>query len=436
MTDLRERLERLGLRKGVAGLKPPAERKVTPAIEDLVGGEIVHTEHGPCLVVETTYPLEHVHGHLPLQSLLEHDPQTAAYLACDPAVARLDFRQAAFLDTETTGLAGGTGTYTFLVGVGFFTADSFVIRQYFMRDVTEEQAQLSLVGQLLDRLNGVVSFNGRAFDVPLLEARFLLSRLPPRLTGAPHFDLLPAARRLWRERLDSCALNSLEQAVLGVQRSSEDVPGWLIPSLYFQYLRTRDPRPLGRVFYHNRMDILSLVVLAAQMCQLFVAPLGEGSSPPPPEDLYSLGKLYESLDLKAEAERVYRAALENHPPSHIRRATLRRLGLLLKRQNRREEAVPVWEELVTAGDALYAYVELAKYYEWHAHDCPRAAEVTRRAITTLKAEMETTVEFPTWKARQVLGELEHRLRRLERKMAHTRLLQTGPHSNGCLLRGR
>jgi len=329
----------------------------------------------------------------------------------DGAADGVDLRRAAFIDTETTGLAGGTGTYAFLVGIGYYTDDAFRVRQFFMRDVVEERALLHLVGETLDGFRAVVSFNGRAFDLPLLATRFTLARMAPRLADVPHLDLLFPARRLWRRRLTSCALSSLEANVLGVAREDADVPGWLIPGLYFDYLRTGDARPMKRIFYHNAQDILSLVTLAARLCAALADPLSEegdlsGS------DLHSLGRWYERLSMSQRAEQAYQAALTRSLPAGVRDAVRRDLSLLLKRQGRRDEAAAIWHELIQDGHdhKTWACVELAKYYEWALRDYPAAAQVTRLAV-------DISQSAPTGSRGQLeLHELHHRLARLERKM--------------------
>ena len=320
----------------------------------------------------------------------------------------MNFQQAAFLDTETTGLARGTGTYVFMVGIGYFTDAAFHVAQFFMRGLEEERAMLQALAGFLDRFRAVVSFNGRAFDLPLLRTRFTLARMVPRLTDLPHFDLLFPARRLWRARLDSCALSALEAKILGVYRDSSDVPSWQIPALYADYLRTGDGREMAGVFYHNQQDVLSLVTLAGYMCQLFTDPWTD--PPVCAADLYSLGRIYESLSLLEGAERAYRAALKGSLPQELCDHALRHLSFLLKRQERREEATELWWRAVADERQLYPYVELAKHYEWQVKDLARAAEVTRRALDRLDAAP------PGPQRRRVQAELRHRLARLERKM--------------------
>jgi tetratricopeptide (TPR) repeat protein len=209
---------------------------------------------------------------------------------------------------------------------------------------------------------------------------------------------------LWRHRLDSCALNSLEKNLLGVQRSEEDVPGWLIPSLYHRYLRDGDGREMARVFYHNRIDLLSMVTLASRIVGQFDNP----QSGDHPMDLLGLGKWKADLGIIEEAERVLRMAAVPELPNELFHEALTRLAYLLKREGRRDEAVEVWQQVAcTSFEDVTGHVELAKHYEWHEVDLPLARQWTEQALDLLAG-----VEAPS-----IRKELEHRLERLQRKGA-------------------
>ena len=190
-----------------------------------------------------------------------------AVLANDPALRGLDYRRALFLDTETTGLAGGTGTVAFLIGLGWFEGDGFVTQQLFARDYAEERATLLHLRERLAGREFLVSFNGKAFDANLLATRFIMNRLPDPLSGLPHLDLLHPARRLLSHRLADRRLSALETSILGFEREG-DIPGSEIPQRYFDWLRRRDGRLMADVFEHNRLDILSLAALAAHLVEL------------------------------------------------------------------------------------------------------------------------------------------------------------------------
>lgn len=405
--QLREQLRRLGIGQGARHLKDRPKKRGR-SIEDLIPGEVVGSSLGSFYLHRETYEPDYRHGHHVLVDLLDHDPQTTAALAHDGRLAEIGFRRMAFVDTETTGLAGGTGTYAFLVGVGVFDGDRFTIHQFFMRDYHEEPAQLQALGDLLDGLDAVVSFNGRSFDLPLLETRFIMTRQTPRLTNAPHLDLLPVSRSLWKYRLASCALSALEPEILGVRRTEADVPGWLIPSLYVQYTRGGDAREIARVFYHNAQDILSLVTLAARQCDLLTMPL-PAENRLPGEDLYGLGRLHQALGQLDSAEAAFVQAAQSCKSRDVREMSMRDLAYLLKRQDRRHEALPWWQRLVEVVDAVYACEELAKHFEWQDQDLSQAMAWTQHGIDLAR-------QWPSGpKRRTALMELNHRQERLARK---------------------
>jgi uncharacterized protein YprB with RNaseH-like and TPR domain len=346
-----------------------------------------------------------------ITAALTHQPRTVAAIGRDQQLDALEFQRSAFLDVETTGLAGGAGTYAFLVGIGWFEGQGFRLRQVFMRDYSEEPALISLIQDTLGPLSGIISFNGKAFDVPLLESRFIMSRRRFPLSAAPHLDLLHTARRLWRLRLDNCRLSTLETEILGLERDG-DVPSELVPQLYFDYLRYGRAEPLKGVFYHNAQDILSLAALAGLSCSLFDDPLGSAAEYP--EDLYSLGRLYTSVGLDERAESVLRAAVGAHTRDDLRRQAVYHLSIHLKRQERWPEAVELWRLAIEEDHGrLYPYVELAKYYEHKAKDLAKAEQLVLEAIGWLES---SSPYRGSWWREQRLGELEHRLRRVQDKM--------------------
>ena len=406
---LLNQLRHLGVDRGTKHLRPKPRRR-GKGIEELLPGEVVANAHGSFFLYRESHGLDYRHGSHALADLLAQPRQAAAWLARDGRLAEIDLGRIAFIDTETTGLAGGSGTYTFLVGVGVFESDAFVVHQFFMRDYGEEPAQIAALGDLLDRMEAVVSFNGKSFDLPLLETRFIMNRQPPRLTGVPHLDLLAPSRRIWKHRLASCALSSLEGNVLGVQRTQADVPGWLIPELYVEYTRTGDARNLAGVFYHNAQDILSLVTLAAELCAFLAGDDKLAGGALPGEDLYGLGGLLLDLGQPARAERVYSQAACTCSMPSVRELAMRELAYLLKRQERRAEALPWWQQLVETAQAVYACEELAKYYEWRDQDLAQAAAWTRQAIALIEGSA------PSADRQEILASLYHRLERLARKI--------------------
>lgn len=420
--NLQAQLRRLGVTKGAGHLKPrnpftspTAESPSLPPanaekLEELLpGGRLEEVDRQACFVVDRVYPLPHQHGLYPVGQLLDHSPQTAVPFIQDERLHDLTFRDFLFIDTETTGL-GGAGTLAFMVGVAYFEQDALVVRQYFLRDHADEAAMLPLLAQLLEEKTAVITFNGRSFDLPLLDNRYLMNRfdLPQgELRQRPHIDLLHPARRIWRQRLDSCSLSSLETHILDVRRTHEDVPGSLIPYLYNTYLREGDIRPLLRVFYHNQLDMLSMVTLTTRLLRLFDQPQNDEHH----LDLLGLGRWQFDLGLVETAEQTLHLAQKRTIPIEDEQKILWQLVTLLKKHNRRAEAVPFWEQIaIYSQENVDAHIELAKYYEWHEPDLARALNWTQQAIGLID-------RYAPYE-RIVKQELVHRLNRLREKHAN------------------
>jgi uncharacterized protein YprB with RNaseH-like and TPR domain len=392
LDDLRRIIRRIETRH------PP--RPSPEPVEQVVGGELVATPAGPLVVVRREYPLSHRHGHLPLAHALDVSPSLLALIArADEAPT--ETRRLLFLDTETTGLAGGTGTYAFLVGAGWVQEDRFIVVQHFMRDLDEEPALLHALAPLLEQASGLVTYNGTGFDVPLLETRFVLARRRwPGLLG--HVDLLRSARRVWSSRFEDCRLSTLEREVLGLVRE-DDVPGALIPTLYFDFLRYRRAAPLARVFAHNRADVLSLAALLGWLTRA----IQSTEDTLPPGDLAGLGRLCERVDLERSAH-YYRSALRaglDGPEGHRVRL---RLALWEKRCARWEAACALWRDATgTTGFDPRPWEELAKYHEHRSRDLPAAHAIVLEAL-----ELATTAVASS----AALAALLHRRDRLERRL--------------------
>jgi uncharacterized protein YprB with RNaseH-like and TPR domain/predicted nucleic acid-binding protein len=372
-------------------------------------GRWIETPHGPCFCLETRYPLTHTHGTAPLDRLLGLPDDALGWLGRHPRFNGLDRRRLLFFDTETTGLAGGTGTYVFLVGLGYFDGDSFVVRQLFLPELGAERALLHVFNEQLGEAAGLVSFNGRAFDWPLIEARFTLSRMRPAQADLPHLDLLAPTRRVWKDWLPSCALGQIESHALRFRRHG-DVPGWLIPTLYFEYLRGGSAAALRPVLEHNRLDVLALLALAGHLGGLLHAP---DTAPLQAAECYGLGRLYEDLANYEAAVRLYDRALKGPLSAALRATTLQRLTGAHKKLSQHHEALRIWEELIAADTTLiFPYIELAKHYEHHTREYAAAIALVERALA-LVADPWVRPTLP----RGVPADLERRRARLVGKLA-------------------
>jgi uncharacterized protein YprB with RNaseH-like and TPR domain len=399
-----DKLKSLGVKTGAANLRPPKPKSLYE-IDSVVAGAYHPTPLGDVFVAEQSYPSDYVYGSSPL---ISPSPRSLiSQWSNDPRMADLPLESFAFLDTETSGLAGGTGTYAFLVGVARFVGDQFILQQFFMRDPAEEPALLEGLARFLAPCKALVTFNGKAFDAPLLTTRYSLHQIPLPYKDYCHLDLLPLARRLWRDRLESRALKYLEEHVLGLKRSAEEVPGYEIPWLYFDYLKSGDARPLGGVFYHNAMDVVAMAALLAHTNEMVQNPYGghvqHGL------DFVALGKLFEDLGYWDEAARLFEHGLQFGITEADFGWILKRMSTLQKRRGDFEEAIRLWERAASEGH-IYAYIEMAKYYEHKQRDAKTALQWTKSAWEEVER-----ADLPAYMRKHWLDEIAHRMERLERK---------------------
>src|SRR5512135_3160464 len=378
MATISEKLKALGVKTGTEGLPAPA-REEGRGISSVLSGSAVMTDLGETFVYEERYAADYRHGLAAIR--LEVPLTIVSAWAADPRLSSLDLSSFIFLDTETSGLAGGTGTYAFLVGAARFIDGEFVLRQFFMRDPAEEPAMLEALSAFLAPGQALVTFNGKAFDAPILSTRYTLHSLPIPFKGFAHLDLLPLARRLWRARLESRALKYLEENILQAPRTSEEVPGYEIPWLYFDYLRTGDARPLKGVFYHNAMDVVAMAGLLNYEATMLADPFHEGIEHA--LDVISIARLYEDLGEWETAARLFERGLQMTLTESDFWEAMRRLSVLQKRRGDFDEALRLWQQAAAQGH-IYAHVELAKFYEHQRRDPQSALQWTLSALHDLQ----------------------------------------------------
>jgi uncharacterized protein len=321
-----------------------------------------------------------------------------------------------FFDLETTGLSGGAGTHAFLVGCASFDADGgFVTRQYLMTRYADEQPLLAAVAAELARAGALVTFNGKSFDAPVIETRYLFHRADWAAGALPHLDVLHPARRFWGSSI--CSLVALEQQVLGARRLS-DVPGFDIPARYFQFIRSGDVRPLAAVLEHNRRDLLSLAGLTAGL--LHLVRLGAAGARDPRE-AFALGCVYARAGLEGRAREAYERAagvavsgLNAASLVAIKLGALRALAIMARRARQYEEAAGLWRQLLDLPGcpppiAREATEALAVHHEHRVRDLAAAKTFAVR-LSSLEHRLR-----PAW-----TDAVRHRLARIERKLATAR----------------
>lgn len=370
-------------------------------IEEWMSGEEVETPFGRHFETEKLYQRHRRHGSMDLSVFEELPHDLLGPLSAEEAPPTPPARWA-FLDTETTGLAGGSGTYAFLIGVGRIAPDGFRVRQFFMRDYGEEPSLLWSLSRHLEDFDVLVTYNGKTYDQPLLETRYRMARARPPFGRMAHLDLLHGARRLWKLRLTSCRLVDLENQILGVEREG-DLPGEMIPYVYFEYLRTQQAFRVVPIFHHNATDILTTACLAAIVPFAFRDPdatrFAHGS------DLVGVARWFLKAGQPARALALMRRAVEMGLPDDLLFRTLWDAGAIEKKQGREAAAVEIWTDLASGRNPyrVPALEELAKFYERRERNYPMALDMTRAA--------RALADSP---------QLERRQARIERRLAKPR----------------
>ena len=377
---------------------------------DALGGRRVSTRFGECLVIDRRYESDRWHGDIRIGDCALDDVEALRLL--DPSLpSTTALERTIFIDLETTGLSGGAGTLAFLVGCGYFDLGAFQVRQFLLTSHAGERALLAAVADFFDSADTIVTYNGKTFDVPVMETRWSFHRMELPLDGVPHFDMLHPARRLWKNRPDDpgCRLSTLERTLFDVRRVG-DVPGLEIPGRFFTFVRSGNPNPLEPVLEHNRIDLVSLAAVTARAVRL--AQSGHEGCRDCAEAL-ALGRVFERAGHFSRADECYRRAAESSE-AHVRAEALYRLAVRLRRSRRFEEAASRWRELIefteprsrrhgTLGALRQVAVEaMAIHQEHRTRDLAGAREL---ALTALE---EAGGHSPS---------IRHRLSRLERKLS-------------------
>ena len=376
MESMAERLKSLGFKKAVS--ISPSTAKSDVKLESAVDGKIIQNSLGEFVLKETLYPMNHQHGVVTFHYDFHTETinRTAKITPESPSLERL-----LFIDTETSGLSGGTGTFAFLVGYGRFSSEGFLLTQLMIRDPGEEPAMLlHLINQINDK-DIFVSFNGKSFDIPLLQNRLVLNRLPVKLREFQHIDMLHISRKLWKFSLESCSLKTIESAILKFNRNSEDVPGWMIPDIYFAFLRTGDPSGLKEVVYHNAQDILSLAALFIHVSKLLAGTLSPSCVPV--DDLIAISRIYWDLGSYEVSQKILKSILPRTKTAEQRVMINASLGRFFKKMGHSNEAIQYWQEAAENGDAA-ACIELAMYYEHSIKDYSTALHWCEKGLQASK----------------------------------------------------
>ncbi|HWO95746.1 MAG TPA: ribonuclease H-like domain-containing protein [Bacillus sp. (in: firmicutes)] len=408
---LRRMKQHLNVEKQVSteDIKEKGEEKKAvgdiPFIEEWkeLGAVPYYADDGYCLIREVVYPIGHKHGIHSFRELhhvveewnhtsAKHPLSSAGYKSTDLF----------FFDTETTGLKGGAGTTIFLLGYARVFDDKVVLRQHFLPDPSGEIAFYKSFLECVDYTT-LVTYNGKAFDWPQVKTRHTLLREHlPKLPSFGHFDLLHGARRLWKHKLESVKLALVEKEVLQIDRIN-DVPGFLAPMIYFDYVQSKQPHGIFEVIKHNEHDILSLITLYVHMSKQLLSSL-EATA----KERFEVARWYETLGDRQTAVKGYESVAGTKDGEHLRAKMA--LALQCKRECKWEKAMEFWKEVVQQGTGIVkmnAAIELAKVYEHQFKNLDEAIYYAAMAKETNKSLLTRHDVYER--------ELKKRMERLERK---------------------
>jgi uncharacterized protein len=395
MQDIGQQLARLRQRIAAIDSKFAARPSTAPAIpsaipkparwfiEEWSHGEVVRNDFGEHFQTERLFPRHKQHGSADIGGLAEL-PEDLLDAVGENQIPALPPTRWAFLDTETTGLSGGCGTYAFLIGVGRITPEGFRVRQFLMREYVEEGSLLSALDSHLAEFDVLITYNGKTYDQPLLETRYRLASRKPPFARLHHLDLLHGARRLWKLRLESCRLVHLERQILGFEREG-DLPGDLIPYVYLEYLRSREAHRLVPILHHNAIDILTLACLTAIVPAAFRSTDSESLSRVGVrrgEELAGIARWLLTCDAHEQALELFKRAVDAGLPDALLFRSLWDIASLEKKLQRPQAALQVFTELASCRNEYRtrALEELAKHYEHEENNSALALEFTNQAL--------------------------------------------------------
>jgi hypothetical protein len=333
-----------------------------------------------------------------------------------------------FLDTETTGLSGGTGTYAFLIGIAWWDSGGLQLEQFMMRDFSEEHSVLLELAARISERPVLVTFNGKTFDWPLLESRYLMTRCirVPQLRA--HLDLLHPARAVWKLRLGSVKLVELERHVLDAVRlgwdRQDDVPSSMIPQFYFDYLRGRSPLPLAGVVRHNAMDLRGMAALYGKLNSLLSCQHDEDTEA---LDLFGLSRYLHRRGERGKAESTCVAARDRGLPLPFDSHARTDLARMAKRRGEHAAAAKIWEELLEDTDCCVAACEeLSSYHERKTRLFAEALRYARLGLKQFSRESVPQFGISTLSDRRRMERLAKRIARLELRISAMKARDIAP----------
>jgi hypothetical protein len=404
MSELSEKLKKLGLIK--ASSLPVIKPRFNKSLAEILGAQEISSQFGEVLLYEDLYPYGSSHGDviISLEDNFHELHKLVKMRTIDTGI-----KNHIFIDTETTGLSGGTGTIPFLIGFGYFDQSGFKLGQLILENPKNEPAQLVEFTKVLQLFENTITFNGKSFDLPLIHTRFTLNKIPDPFVRFSHIDLLHLSRKIWKSRLADRSLKELEKHILHYSRSSDEVPGWMIPQIYFDFLKSGDGTLLRNVSYHNAIDVVSMAALYIKINQMLNDTLDRQNIDL--SDLFSIGQMYEQINENEKALNIYNICFTSSKFHGIDLINLcRHMAVLHKKQENWSDASNYWT-ICTELDDMESCIALAKYNEHIVKNSSEALEWVSRAESILLSS-----PGPLFRKTRLISEIDARKRRLRRSM--------------------
>lgn len=398
-SNIRRNLERMFDQKDKIFAKTEIEKKEMQPLEELVPGQWINTTFGDIFRAKFIYNLDDIYGNLNMRNIFNFtDESIAENFKLSKAH---NIESILFIDTETTGLAGGSGTVAFMIGLGWVEGNSFLVHQYFISQLNHEEGMLEHIAEFAKNFSCLASFNGKSYDVPLLNTRYVMNRLVPVFEDFDHIDLLHQSRALWKFSLRDCKLKTLEAKLMDLHREG-DIPGELIPEVYFEYLESGIVDRIERVFFHNRFDIITMLGVLTLIMESIQSVTPEEN----PLNDYAKGRIFHKKKDIERSVRHYENVLNSSISISRRIITMLELAAIYKKEKMQGKAVELWLQVIDIDYSYTAYVELAKYYEHNEKNIEIAMNHAQYALEGLGSHK--------YKEK---SEIEKRISRLERKLS-------------------
>ena len=404
MNNLRSRLKSMGLI--ISPSEMDIKQKIQPlSLDTFFDGTWHKNKVGKVFIMKNTVPFDNNQGDIRFNNYFSIDPifELSGIIPGN----NIRISDIVFLDIETTSLSIGAGSFAFLIGLCFFSQKNVTSDLLFIEKPSNESALLALLDEKLSPFSVICTYNGKSFDMPLLKNRYIMHKMKFSSLSKNHLDLLYLTRKIWKMRLRTCKLSEIEKKILKFNRSGDDIPGWLIPQIYFDYLDQRSPSLLKGVFYHNRMDVLSLAALF-QYINLFILNKGNMDNAEG-KDLASIARIYQQQDKLELSSAYYKSGIKKGFSSESAAYIHRNFGIVNKKLGKWEEAIIQWKHAVEFGDYISS-LELAKYFEHRARSYAQALDWTNQALKIINDESSKGSKT------KIRYKLEHRKRRLIRKI--------------------